>query len=194
MVDAAGMGLVTGTAAAGLWVAKKAAAGTLKAGKVGGRLSLGAASALGTGTLKTAGYLGRVAIHSLNSNNPLQNPVNSLLKASAKVGSAMVDYTPGRRVYNETRDKVVHKAPRMKLSKFGMGVVLAGSVLSGAVATLGEARKRSLGTIDSKAVTATPDASVQEYARHMATPPDIGGATGDLVFALFKNRRGGSLL
>lgn len=193
-IDSVEMGAIAGTARAGLWVAKKAAKGVLTAGKYGGKIGLSAASVLGTGTMKAANYAGRATLASLNSNNPVKNPVSTLLKATSKIGSAMVDYKPAERVYNKTKGKVIRKAPRMKLSKFGMGVVLAGSVLSGAVATLGQFQKDRLGTIDSKAVTTTPDSSPQEYGKHMVTPPDIGGATGDLVFALFKNRRGGSLL
>jgi len=50
-----------------------------------------------------------------------------------------------------------------------------------------------LGKVDTQATTTNPDYQPQEYSRTFA-PPDDAGATGDLVFALFKNRRGGSLL
>ena len=185
--------VVAGAASAGLWLGKKAVNGAWGLTKASVPIALRGASLIGSAGYNTASLLGRAAYTSLNSSNPILNPVGTAVKGMYKLGQKMVDYSPGERVYNTTRKKVVNKAPSMKLSRLGVGVVLGASVLSGASAAYDKFMAQRLGTVDTQATTSTPDYTPQEYTRQFE-PVDDGGATGDLVFALFKNRRGGSLL
>lgn len=185
--------IIAGTASAGLWLGKKAVSGAWGLTKASAPIALHGASLIGSAGYNTASLLGRAAYTSLSSSNPILNPVGTAIKGMYKLGQKMVDYTPGERVYNTTRKEVVHKAPSMKLSRLGAGVVLGGSLLSGASAAYDKFMTQRLGTVDTQATTSTPDYTPQEYTKQF-TPVDDGGATGDLVFALFKNRRGGSLL
>ena len=193
-IDGLENGIITGTASAGLWAAKKTAKLGWGATKLAGKVGLTGASLLGTGSVKAASGIGRVAVGSIMSKNPLKNPVGVLAKTAYKIGDAMVDYRGAETVYNTTKKKLIHKAPSLKLSKIGAGVILGGSLLSGAMSSYNKFMQSRLGTIDAKATTTNPDYTPQEYSRTMAPPPDDAGATGDLVFALFKNRRGGSML
>lgn len=185
--------VAAGMASAGLWLGKKAVSGTWGLAKWAAPTALHGVSLIGSAGYSTSKILGRAAYTSLSSSNPILNPVGTAIKGMYKFGQKMVDYSPGERVYNTTRKKVVNKAPSMKLSRFGAGVILGASVLSGASAAYDKFMTQRLGTVDTQATTSSPDYTPQEYTRQF-TPVDDGGATGDLVFALFKNRRGGSLL
>lgn len=188
--------VMSGIVGAAIGGVKLGAKGAWWLGKNIGKAGLAGASLLGMGAIKGGMQLSKWGYSSLNSTNPILNPVGTFLKASAKIGQKMVDYTPAERVYNTTRKEVVNKPASLKLSKFGTGVVLGGSILAGASAALNKFEASRLGTMDTKATTSTPDYTPQQYSRTVASssPIDDGGATGDLVFALFKNRRGGSLL
>ena len=192
--DALENGLIVGAASAGLGLAKGAARAAWWTGKQAAKVGLAGSSMLGSGAMKASSTVGKWALSSLMSDNPLKNPVGVVTKAAYRLGGAMVDYRPAERVYNETKKKVITKAPSLKLTKFGGAVVLGGSLLSGASAAWNKFETRQLGQVDTKATTSTPDYTPQEYTKTFAPPPDDAGATGDLVFALFKNRKGGSLL
>lgn len=191
--DKAEMAVVTGTAKAGWWLGKKTAQAAWGLTKTTGKVGAFAASGVGTGALKASSYVGRTAISSVMSSNPLKNPLGVLAKGAYKLGGKMVNYTPGERVYDEASKKIIKKAPSLKLSKFGAGVLVGSSIIGSAMSAMNKFETDRMGTVDTQATTATPDARPQEYNRTFQ-PVDHAGATGDLVFALFKNRHGGSLL
>ena len=192
-MDDLGGAVLAGTDSAGLWVGKKAAGLSWWGAKKAGQAGLGASSLVGKAAIGTTSRLGSWTIHSLSSANPLKNPIGVATKAAYKLGGSMVNYTPSRKVYNTTRDKIITKAPSLKLSKIGAGAILGGSILASAASSLNKFETDRLGTVDTQTTTTNPDYTPQEYTRNVE-PPDDAGATGDLVFALFKNRRGGSLL
>lgn len=192
-VDSIG-GAITGAGVGvAAWGLKKSAAVGMWGLKKTGQASMAAARLTGTAAYKGAGAVGKLAWSSLNSSNPLYNPIGVAAKTAYNIGKSMVKYTPGERVYNTSRKAIVKKAPTMRLTRFGGGVVLGGSVLSGIASAASAYEQAAMGAVDTTPTSATPEYKPEEYTRHIS-PPDFGGATGDLVFALNANRRGGSML
>ena len=191
--DNAEMAVLTGTAKAGWWLGKKTAGAAWGVTKMADRVGMVGASRLGTVGLKASSYLGGAAINSAMSTNPIKNPLGVMAKGAYKLGGKMVKYTPGEHVYDEASKKIVKQAPSLKLTKFGAAVLMGGSILGSAMSAMNKFETDRMGKVDTEVTTSTPDARPQEYG--VSSPPiDHAGATGDLVFALFKNRHGGSTL
>lgn len=158
-----------------------------------GKAAIGTVSAIGSAGLKGAQWIGESAIDSLKSNNPVLNPVRTIGEAGIGLAQKMVKFRPAETIYNTTTKELEQRSPSLKLTKFGAGVILGGAAISSAIHAVDKFKERAMGKIDSKVTTSTPDYSPQEYS----TSNDLidpAGATGDLVFALFKNRHGGSML
>lgn len=174
--------------------AKYAAKGAWYLGKQSFNVGLSASTAIGTGAIKlaqkvgslginTATFLGKSIYLSLQQND-WRNPIGKAFKGIYNLGASLVDYTPGHQVYDEARKQLTYKAPRMRLTGKGkVALALTGLAMIGSDVSTNRARE-SLGTMDTKVHTATPDYQPREYS------VDFGGATGDLVFALHNNRHG----
>lgn len=107
-------------------------------------------------------------------------------KMAGKFFSSLVDYEPGRQVWNKTTGKLEQKLPNMKLTGRGWALALAGGAIASVMSGSQEMEKRSMGRVDATVTTATPDYQPKQYDTHL----DYGGASGDLVFALWANRHG----
>lgn len=113
--------------------------------------------------------------------NPLHRYSNLFQRASQKIGH----YSPGGPRVTDAGD-IKNKMGRFKLSKVGKGVAFAGAAavaVKGAVEGLEESR---MGQVSPYVQSATPRPFIPEQQR----PMDHAGATGDLVFAMNRNRRG----
>lgn len=174
--------------------AKYTAKGSFWLGKNGAKAGIATSGAIGTGAIKlaqgigslginTATFLGKSTYLSLHQND-WRNPIGKAAKGVYKLSSSLIDYTPGHTVYDEARKKLSYKAPQFKLSNKGkVALALTGLAMIAQDTSTNSARE-SLGTMDPKVRTATPDYQPREYS------VDFGGATGDLVFALHNNRHG----
>lgn len=179
---------VAGTAA------KYTAKGAWWLGKQGVRAGFATSAAIGIGAIKlaqgigsfginTATFLGKSTVLSLHEND-WRNPIGKTAKGLYNLGASLIDYTPGHQVYDEARKQLTYKAPRMRLTGKGkVALALTGLAMIGSDVSTNRVRE-SLGTMDTKVHTATPDYQPREYS------VDFGGATGDLVFALHNNRHG----
>lgn len=178
----AAVGLAKLGGKAGLW-------GTQKIGSAG----IGVGKFVGKAGLKISSKVGETAFRSITSNNPIKNPVGMVARGTLEHAKSLVKYTPARRVIDDNTGKIVKEGPKLKLTGKGKMLLGGAALLSGVGQAVDKFEASRLGTIDSKVRTNTPDFQAHEYNNAPVTP-EIGGATGDLVFALFKNRRGGSLL
>ena len=161
--DNAETAVLTGTAKAGWWLGKKTAGAAWGLTKMAGKAGLAGASGLGTVGLKASSYLGGAAINSVMSTNPLKNPLGLMAKGAYKLGGKMVKYTPSEHVYDEASKKIVKQAPSLKLTKFGAGVLMGGSILGSAMSAMNKFETDRMGKVDTEVTTSTPDARPQEY-------------------------------
>lgn len=186
-----------GTARVGLGVGKVG----FKAGKAlapyAGKMA-GAAGLVGLEGAKTVGNaalgLGKGAFMSafhgeeMGAIGKIGNVGGVAVNLAKKAFSGLVKVEKGSTSIDKATGKMVRKAPSMKLSGKGWGLVLGASLLAGAKEAWTEENARLMGTVDNKVTGPTPDYQPQEYSKTVNTGNDFAGATGDLVFALHANR------
>lgn len=118
----------------------------------------------------------------------LGNPIGMAASMVKKAGQLFIDFEKGGPQWDAKAKKVVDKSMSISLNKKGIAAVTGALALSDSVNTYQEASAKTMGTIDNSVTKATPDYQPQQYSRTVGTMNDHAGATGDLVFALFKNR------
>lgn len=171
------------TAKGAWWLGKQSINAGLATSAAIGTGAINLAQKVGSFGINTATFLGKSTYLSLQQND-WRNPISKSIKGVSKLGASLIDYTPGHTVYDEARKQLTYKAPRMRLTGRGkVALALTGLAMIGSDVSTNRARE-SLGTMDTKVHTATPDYQPREYS------VDFGGATGDLVFALHNNRHG----
>ncbi len=184
-----GRTVLGGIGTAGLGAAKLVGSAANSAAIGVGNVAIGASRLFGGAAVGTAKAVGRSVWNSLDYTDGIRNPIvatgKNIGRASKFLGDHFVDYEKGKTVYNKATGEFETKGPNMNLTKLGKGVAFG----LPAIASLGEAYRSYInsrvGSIDTKKVTATPDYNPVQY---QVEHPDFAGATGDLVFALHRNR------
>ena len=84
----------------------------------------------------------------------------------------------------------VNSEGNRRLTTRGLGIIAGATLLSKADDSYYESKAKNLGVVDQKPVIHTPNYNPVKYemAPQKRIYPDSGGATGDLVFALHRNR------
>lgn len=152
-----------------------AGSAALGGSKIVGKALYGIGAVMGTGLLGATNLIG--------------TPIAPLITSSATRNRAVSEIgetfkTAGRRWVKDTEDGgLAFTVP----AKLAIGGMMTYSSLRDIYPR--EVAER-MGTVDRKPTTTTPDIQPKQYERH---PPNritynSGGATGDLVFALFNNR------
>ena len=168
---------------AGLWLGKNSAkAGLATAAAVGtaaGAVGLYAGGKIAQGAINIAGS----AFESLFSKG--LNPIGGAIGTAGGIASHFVKYNPRHQVYSIARRKYVTRGGNFRLTKLGTGFLAVAELIGGGKQAYADNKVNKMGMVDTQKVTATPDFSPQQYT---VQPPDMAGATGDLVFALHANR------
>lgn len=129
----------------------------------------------------------------------MSNPIGMGLWAGEKIarplGKAMFKINPGKSTWDATKKEFVTESPSIGLTKTGIGLIGGAGIISNAMEASDTMSTHRLGIIDSQATNATPDYSPQTYNQQppVGSRNDHAGATGDLVFSLFRNRRNSML-
>ena len=170
------LGAIDTAANAGLGITDSIFGGIGKIAIGAGKIGLNASDMAVKGAAKSAAVVGVSSI----------GPATMLGKAAKGLGRRMVKYTPETRKWDsEKGDFVVDKEGGLKLTKLGAGVIFGagalGSLRDGAHIVEG----KNVGQASGQVYTPTPEITPQQYNTGFV---DNGGATGDLVFALHKNR------
>ncbi len=105
-------------------------------------------------------------------------------RAGYNFASSLIDYQPGKEVWNETKGVLEKRMPNLRLTGRGKLLAVGAGLIASTMRGSDEQDKRSMGAVDSNTTVATPDFSPKEYDINL----DSGGASGDLVFALWANR------
>lgn len=147
-----------------------------------GKVGLDVTDKIATGAGKTAQFV----VGDLNNKNGLYNPIGMAASLATRVAGSMVKRAPAVRHFDAKKgDFVIDKEGGLKLTKLGAGVIFGagalGSIMDGAHTMAG----KNMGQSSAKVYTNTPEITPQQYNTGFV---DNGGATGDLVFALHKNR------
>ena len=161
-VAGAGIGLTSGLIATNPIAVGKAGVAGLRA--IGGA-SITGLEALGGATISAAGTAGTIGVAGL-----------AVAGATAKtVGTMGIGFASSLVKSNPTGSFP------WKLSGLGVGAVVGTGLVSSSKEAFDDFNRRRMGQMDSKIYRATP--TTPSYMNN-------GGATGDLVFALNRNRRG----
>ena len=141
-----------------------------------GKIGLKASDMAVTGAAKSAAVYGAASV----------GPLSMIGKAAKGLGKRMVKYKPETRKWDPDKgDFVIDKEGGLKLTKLGAGVIFGagalGSIMDGSHTVDG----KNMGQSSGQVYTPTPEITPQQYNTGFV---DNGGATGDLVFALHKNR------
>lgn len=171
--ESAQAGMVAGAAIGA--VGTVAAMNPLKTGKMLGKVGLGVAEGVGGLAIGATEAVGGAAI--------------GTAKAATSVGVPVATYAAGK--YSSIGAGVLNKTIKPtrnpnnvlghKLTGFGAGLVFGSAVVSGATEAFNDFNRNRMGQSDGQITRATP--RTPSYANN-------AGATGDLVFAMNKNRRG----
>lgn len=163
-VAGASMG-VAATAIATHPVKTAKAVGTVGMG-VGG-VALGLTEAVGAGAIKGAELTGAAAINSIPM---VAHGIGKYASAAAGLGNKLIKPT------NNPNNMLGHK-----MTGLGAGLVVGSALLSGTQEAFNSFNRNRMGQSDGQITRATP--RTPSYAQN-------AGATGDLVFAMNRNRRG----
>lgn len=141
---------------------------------------------------KAAGVVGKTLD---NMSNPIGMGLWAGEKIARPLGKAMFNINPGKRTWDAAKKEFVTESPSIGLTKAGVGIIGGAGMISNAMEAADTMSTHRLGVIDSQATKATPDYTPQTYSRQtpVGTMNDHAGATGDLVFSLFRNRRNSML-
>lgn len=188
----------------GLWLGKKTAnAGwwlTQKIGEGGYHLAAGTGTLAGKIAINTPGVIKNMVAPKYEKTEGLTGTkkmgaefrnaarrfgdVKIPAKAAYNFLSSLIDYQPGGEAWNETKGVLEKRMPNLRLTGRGKILAIGAGLAASAIRGSNEQEKRTMGKVDSSVTTATPDYSPKEYNVNL----DSGGATGDLVFALWANR------
>lgn len=158
----------------------------LGAAKMAGYVGFGGAKIIGRGTIGASKAIGKGFFGASKAvGKPIVAPFESA-ENRRRTGENYLD------LFKDVGNTIVHKNKEgeMKLTKRGLAII--GGVTLGVKAKDAwfDAKANNLGTVDQKPVTHTPNYNPVQYemAPQKRIHPDSGGATGDLVFALHRNR------
>lgn len=190
VMDEAGKAAKSGAKTVGKAAGKGIAGGVRLTGRAGigvGKAAVKGTRALGNFSINVGVNLARNTVESLKKPAGFQNPIGAVAKGFHKATTGMVDVEGPRTVWDSTKGALVDRGPKIKLTGKGKLFALGAGLIASTIAGSQASEQRHMGTIDSSQVyTATPDFAPKQYSQNL----DYGGATGDLVFALFANRRG----
>lgn len=164
--------------------------GMVRAGSLGinaGSLAFqGMGKTIGAGA-KIVQSMGNVLMDGVASNdtamgrfaNKATNPIGRYASATKNVAKNLIKYTPETKVWSEAEKKLVtSQEGKWSLTKTGSAIKSTALIASGFMSAKKAFEESRMGVTDDNVTKATPSYS------------DNGGASGDLVFALNKNRRG----
>lgn len=190
-IDGAMIGAAVGAAAVGgaTYAIASNVGNILKAsGNIASGLAYGTGSALTSKALGSAiGYSGTLATKTgLNIGKDVIN-------AFGELGGLMVKH-PTENVVNKATGKTVKKVNKGRLQLSGFGKTASLGIGVGAIASSAyqEYNKTHMGSIDGRMRNATHDVTPYlNMNQNVALGAEGAGATGDLVFAMHKNRMRG---
>lgn len=177
------------------WLGKQAGKGAyhLTAAVGQGAISAGSFTAGFAYKAMTPKYESTAGLHGIEKfKTQMRNTARAIgdpktpIKAGMKFASGLIDYEPGRQVWNATKGQLEKRMPNLKLTGRGKLIVGGGALIASAIRGAGEEQQRRMGKVDTQTTTATPDYQPRQYDTRL----DNGGASGDLVFALWANRHG----
>ena len=188
--------------AGALWTGAQVGKGVMWGLPKIGQATLSSTKAIGSGIINGAGFLygitnpkyedtsqlsgwKKTGAQIRNTQRRMANPTTPI-KMLGNFAKTLVDYEPERQVWNETKGVLEKKLPNLKLTGRGKLVVLGAGMIASTMRGSDEHSQRLMGKVDTQTTVATPDYSPREYDTHL----DSGGASGDLVFALWRNRHG----
>lgn len=163
------------------WLASKTAEkvgqGSMWAGKKAVSAAPRVADKVGTATINGAENAFKFGVKTTNIPNAV-NPLSHLNMAQQFAGK-MVQYKEGSFVKDAAGKVTKEIEGRYRTTWLGKGVLATGGLAYGAHDAMSTMQESRMGYGDQMMMTATPN-----------NIPDNGGATGDLVFAMNRNRRG----
>ena len=167
---------IVGVGKSAWWLGEKATQAGLATSRELGGIGLTSARVFGSGVFGLSSFtLG--AIGKSLTYDDWRNPIGKVAKGAFKLASNLVDY--------EASHQLENRLSRFKLTNKGKVAVIGAAIAGALMNTSNQLTSRGMGITDANMTTATPDYTAPNY--------DLlnnAGATGDLVFALHKNRHG----
>lgn len=150
-------------------------------GKALGQVGLTSLEAIGTLSIAGEDLLGTAAIGAAEGTAYLAKKVGAPLAVTAaeKYGTTASGFVS--KLVKPNNGKIINELMPYKLSKLGVGMVAGTGLISGTKEAFNDFNQHRMGQMDPMIYRATP--RTPSYANN-------GGATGDLVFAMNRNRRG----